>query len=291
MIFDDYDNFSENQITLTPNSQFKQNCVTSLDNLIVDGGGICNKNDCNVYYDIYQIHVNKSCFQGLIDLKKQKDLLAKRESIIPVPNKKRRSNNNFFLILTDRKKSLEGSESGIELEGISIEEIKGSENISSERSSVFEKNLNDWSSNKSKLEPSIINQASINNKTFVEEKQPLIDNLRMGFYSLNLKSNRVVNQLVLKKTKSADHIAGLDMNMQINVHLESFVSLDEIVRKPKSMRAEDEICSICSHNYILKDYIARLCTCNHIFHKKCIDEWIKNSDPGNLRCPLCEPSL
>ena len=45
-------------------------------------------------------------------------------------------------------------------------------------------------------------------------------------------------------------------------------------------------CSICLEQYIKKDKIIEL-SCNHMFHKKCIKEWIKN----NNTCPQCRENI
>ena len=40
-------------------------------------------------------------------------------------------------------------------------------------------------------------------------------------------------------------------------------------------------CSICLENFIINDEVNKLSR-NHMFHKKCLDGWIKNNN-----CPLC----
>jgi hypothetical protein len=42
-------------------------------------------------------------------------------------------------------------------------------------------------------------------------------------------------------------------------------------------------CSICLESYQERDKIVQL-TCNHIFHKDCIREWLQNKQNN---CPLC----
>lgn len=41
-------------------------------------------------------------------------------------------------------------------------------------------------------------------------------------------------------------------------------------------------CSICLDDYIDDDELRKL-SCNHIFHKECVDIWLKN----NSLCPIC----
>jgi len=62
----------------------------------------------------------------------------------------------------------------------------------------------------------------------------------------------------------------------------------------KKYNLEDKICCICLDNYHIKCKNHNKCDtkcyqlfCNHIYHKKCIIEWL-NED---IKCPLCNQSL
>lgn len=47
-----------------------------------------------------------------------------------------------------------------------------------------------------------------------------------------------------------------------------------------------ESCNICFSDYQSGEYKRILNKCQHTFHKKCIDKWLKkNSD--NMTCPIC----
>ncbi len=64
------------------------------------------------------------------------------------------------------------------------------------------------------------------------------------------------------------------------------VPYNELVPKFKQIKIGDkligQLCSICQENYKPKEYKREL-NCKHIFHKKCIDKWLKS----NLSCPFC----
>ena len=47
-------------------------------------------------------------------------------------------------------------------------------------------------------------------------------------------------------------------------------------------------CSICFDNYKSGEYKRHLHKCNHVFHKKCIDKWLKTT--ANMECPVCRTS-
>jgi len=68
------------------------------------------------------------------------------------------------------------------------------------------------------------------------------------------------------------------------------VPYNELVPKQKQIRNDDDLinqhCSICHDNYKLREYKREL-DCSHVFHKRCIDKWLKN----NLSCPICRQDI
>ena len=50
---------------------------------------------------------------------------------------------------------------------------------------------------------------------------------------------------------------------------------------------DNQECSICVES--LNDNIAIKLTCDHIFHKKCLEEWLKKGK--NKDCPLCRMKI
>ena len=49
----------------------------------------------------------------------------------------------------------------------------------------------------------------------------------------------------------------------------------------------NETCSICLDNYIETDAVIKIISCEHIFHKPCIERWLKNSNS----CPQCRSQI
>ncbi|XP_059277754.1 E3 ubiquitin-protein ligase RHA2B-like [Lycium ferocissimum] len=47
-------------------------------------------------------------------------------------------------------------------------------------------------------------------------------------------------------------------------------------------------CSICLESMELDDEVRELITCNHVFHRGCLDTWV---DDGHVTCPLCRSML
>lgn len=292
MIFDDYDNISENQVTVTPNSQHEHEQITSLDNFMADREERVKKCDFIHFYDLYQIHINKTFTAGPNAQKRSKNILSKRPSLITSAIKKKKRTFNYLLLLTDKKeRDAEENESGIEEDSVSIQNCQYDKcSINSFDDSVTEKNANDEHS-RTEGEPTLENEASIHEKTHGCKNKKLNEFNKGGFQSLNWSMKAISHNLALKRSKSTDQIHKKCCKEDDIVQLESFVSLDQIVNKPKPMRAEDQNCAICEHEFVLKDFIARLRTCNHIFHKNCIDNHIKMSSPDNLLCPECRANI
>ena len=59
--------------------------------------------------------------------------------------------------------------------------------------------------------------------------------------------------------------------------------------KYRKIRLGDNIleqqCPICFEDYIVGQYKRTLPTCNHTFHKKCVDRWFSKNP--SLHCPMC----
>lgn len=99
-------------------------------------------------------------------------------------------------------------------------------------------------------------------------------NFKIEIITGNLKKQLIVRQ---KNTNSNSNDDILD-----SLGLEE-VPYKELVPKSKKVNADEkEICSICYSEYIKGEFKREL-ECNHCFHKKCIDKWLKKF----LNCPIC----
>lgn len=287
MIFDDYDNFSGNQVTLTPNSKMDREAVTSLDNFIVNKEQKIKKSSFLHFYDLYQIHINKNAFTDRDALKRSRKLPNLQGSIFDSAHRKKKTRNVNLLILTAGKgKSL--SDESIENfnEDFSVQEVRGSIGYSTRK--IFDKNerVDAHSRHSRDSLQSIENEVSIQDNSPKRGPRSASKDKNQAFRSYNMLK-RFSDKLQKRRSKSSDNINDTEIDDQESVHLESFVSLDGLARKQKSIRAEEEICHICMKEYVLKDYIAKMVVCNHIFHKDCIDEHIKQVEYEDIACPLC----
>lgn len=59
------------------------------------------------------------------------------------------------------------------------------------------------------------------------------------------------------------------------------------------VRQETKSCIICFENFNQADDVINLnCHERHIFHEKCIEQWMKSDTTSNtLQCPVCRKSV
>ena len=54
----------------------------------------------------------------------------------------------------------------------------------------------------------------------------------------------------------------------------------------KKIKKENQFCCICLQEYKIEENIVEM-SCNHLFHYKCIQEWLNN----NPTCPICREDV
>ncbi len=69
--------------------------------------------------------------------------------------------------------------------------------------------------------------------------------------------------------------------------INKLVGKAEKIKKDDSLLVNEESCFICFEKYKEKELKRKLPHCNHFFHKKCIDKWLKNKST----CPHCRIDL
>lgn len=61
----------------------------------------------------------------------------------------------------------------------------------------------------------------------------------------------------------------------------------EKIKDNDELLKSNECCNICCANYTIGEYKRTIPNCKHVFHKKCIDKWLKK----NSTCPMCRDNL
>lgn len=280
MIFDDMD--SDIDIPAQPRFLNQEtNIRTSLDDFLSNQDQ--NETSSVQHYEVFQIQINKSF---LADFKTNK-----KPKAITVEHKIQRS--EMALIIKETK------------EDLSKYNYRKNDSIKSGVCSVSEENVLSSSDDSSMEEcdveeatlPDNNNQVSLRDKPSIEEMLQIKEEEEVSVQnaievkSLQLPAKRKQVNLFIRKIRTVNDFSTTNIDVNDNFKLESFVSLNEINFRKRHIKAENEICAICQSTYKLKDFIARLCSCSHVFHKKCIDEWINKSDRASLRCPVCDSTM
>ena len=80
---------------------------------------------------------------------------------------------------------------------------------------------------------------------------------------------------------------GMGQEEESHPHFENCQQINDLLGKPMYIKKDDELidtdCNICMDNFVYRQYKRTLPKCNHTFHKKCIDSWLKK----NSSCPIC----
>ena len=80
---------------------------------------------------------------------------------------------------------------------------------------------------------------------------------------------------------------GMGQEEEAHHHFENCQQINDLLGKPMYIKKDDELidtdCNICMDHFVYRQYKRTLPKCNHTFHKKCIDSWLKK----NSSCPVC----
>lgn len=80
---------------------------------------------------------------------------------------------------------------------------------------------------------------------------------------------------------------GIVQEEESHPHFENCQQINDLLGKPMYIKKDDELidtdCNICMDHFVYRQYKRTLPKCNHTFHKKCIDSWLKK----NSSCPIC----
>lgn len=280
MIFDDMD--SDLDASLQPELVKRDTkFCTSLDEFLSHQSKGDKQSHC--YYEVFQIQINKSFLSEFKSTKKPK--IETMNSRLP--------SYNHELIIKETRLELE-THDNIKRDIIHSESGVGSkESIfsSNDSSSIEELSAEEMVAPLKHITQLLDDELSIDkllqNKT--ENQGHCINIIEIRSQELPTRSQHV--RLFLRKAKTFNNFDAVSLHDNSNLKLESFVSLNEINFKAQKIKAEDEICAICLNSYKLKDFIARLNGCGHVFHKSCIDEWIINAICNELKCLICKSTM
>jgi hypothetical protein len=106
------------------------------------------------------------------------------------------------------------------------------------------------------------------NNNSIEIEVTILDSTNISNIFPNI--NQILEKYFLKNKKIKDK----DINKCLGKYKKFDKKSNEIINK--------DYCKICYQDFNIKEYKRNL-KCNHFFHKKCIDKWIKIKNT----CPIC----
>lgn len=277
MIFDNIEDFD--QIEQSLSSLRKPVFKTSLHSFFEDKKNEIEKGNLLNLYDVYQLKPNENFINNLQQPKhclQRKE--ARKHSIelsLPGNHSNPHSFQNSLNFPTQKEQTKElllaDSRTNFNSDALSIDEFDVEGTEQKPKNSFYCKNQISIQEN---LE--IDNIADFEKKNFAKAKSLN--------YSLKVK------KVDLRQLKSSDLVSQNVINVgEDNLH--SFVSLDGMVKEQERMKAEEEVCKICYKGFDLNDFIVKLRKCGHIFHKDCIDKWVKGQNWKQLTCLVCQEDL
>ena len=77
------------------------------------------------------------------------------------------------------------------------------------------------------------------------------------------------------------------MGIRILKEINSKICKPVRIKENDNLIINKECCNICCEDYIVGQYKRTLPSCNHVFHKKCVDKWLKTKS----NCPICRNEL
>lgn len=105
----------------------------------------------------------------------------------------------------------------------------------------------------------------------------------------NLDELRLIHSEIVAKLRHLENIEILSEHNSNNFALSLMFNKKPMTRVliedlfPSSIGKEECICSICTES-VLNKKIRKL-SCNHIYHKKCLDRWLIRYK--GINCPVC----
>ena len=137
------------------------------------------------------------------------------------------------------------------------------------------------------LQASLSINENINNENIVQIIQSVLESMHTSNIGINSDNGESVQiQLELEWL-----IPGAEDTEDNDIKFENCKEINEKVCKFEKIKEGDEIlnesCNICMEKFLVGQYKRCLPNCKHLFHKKCIDRWLKK----NASCPICRNTL
>ncbi|MCL7046175.1 hypothetical protein MKW94_016993 [Papaver nudicaule] len=102
---------------------------------------------------------------------------------------------------------------------------------------------------------------------------------------LNLKRILSEDKSEEDRDLEADHdLYTSDVVAELIRRVTTVSNFEDLISDTCATYYEEDSCIVCLCQFQRKDEIRQLNTCEHIFHRSCLDRWIHH---GQVLCPLC----
>jgi len=124
--------------------------------------------------------------------------------------------------------------------------------------------------------------------------QEFLNNVHNNIHSLNIQSMNIQTtnsneiQIFIEMEDVSEEISEESPSSPSKV-FKTCKDINDSIGKYEKIKKEDldKECSICMDPFCEKEFKRVLPPCGHLFHKKCIDKWLKK----NPSCPICRVAL
>ena len=127
---------------------------------------------------------------------------------------------------------------------------------------------------------------------------PINDNINFLNTINNLHEN-IINIININNNENNNEFIQFNLEFEyyspikdeLKPYFKNCNEINNCLCKPEKIKKNDNIlkenCFICMENYVSNEFKRVLPNCNHYFHKRCIDKWLKT----NATCPICRDNL
>ena len=130
----------------------------------------------------------------------------------------------------------------------------------------------------------------LNNINMFDTIQHMLSNMLSENYNINNDEIQISIELYesteLPEPYNTHNTNNTNYTHNINCY-KTCAEINNTLCKPIKIKINDTVlndnCMICMDEYKINQFKRILPTCNHFFHKKCIDKWFKK----NITCPVC----
>ena len=134
---------------------------------------------------------------------------------------------------------------------------------------------------------------------------PIYNHLNLYESIQNILENITSNNIITNNFFNNNENESMQINIEFDIYddydenisedstnyFKNCKEINDLICKPIKIKNNDplleESCLICYDKYKTGEYKRILPKCNHFFHKKCVDKWLKK----NSTCPICRDEL